>query len=130
MRSDILDAAGSIQLCTGQTAVTEAGVHAMNQAFQANEAENVLLVDGETFRKYLVHGPRINLYINIYRQRGQFVQLGDSLSSKNTCDCAWVCMCARVSECSGVCVCLGACVCVRACSCARLRRCVRVCESS
>ena len=83
IRSDILDAAGSIQLCTGQTAVTEAAVHAMNQAFQANEAENVLLVDVETFRKYLVHGPRINLYINIYRQRGQFVQLGDSLSSKS-----------------------------------------------
>ena len=45
IRSDILDAAASIQLCAGQTAATEAAVHAMNQAFQVNEAEAVLLVD-------------------------------------------------------------------------------------
>ena len=45
IRSDILDAAGSIQLCAGQTAGTEAAVHVMNQAFQANEAYAVLLVD-------------------------------------------------------------------------------------
>ena len=45
IRSDILVAAGSIQLCAGQTAGTEAAVHGMNQAFQANETEAVLLVD-------------------------------------------------------------------------------------
>ena len=42
---DIQDAAGSLQLCAGQKAGTEAAVHAMNQAFKDPDREAILLVD-------------------------------------------------------------------------------------
>ena len=44
-KSDLQDATGSVQLCAGQIAGTEAAVHAMRAAFQNGETEAVLLVD-------------------------------------------------------------------------------------
>ena len=38
---DIQNAAGSLQLCAGQKAGTEAAIHAMNLAFTDNECEAV-----------------------------------------------------------------------------------------
>ena len=44
-RCDVLEAAGSRQLCAGQLSGTEAAVHAVRSAFQNDETEAVLLVD-------------------------------------------------------------------------------------
>ena len=38
-------AAGSIQLCAGQLACIEAGVHAVRTMFQKDDIEAVLLID-------------------------------------------------------------------------------------
>ena len=45
IKDDILDAAGSNQLCGGQVAGIEAAVHAVRQSFGSEEMENILLVD-------------------------------------------------------------------------------------
>ena len=42
---DIQEAAGSIQLCSGQTSGIEAAVHAMNEAYHDDDVQAVLLVD-------------------------------------------------------------------------------------
>ena len=42
---DIQEAAGSIQLCSGQTSGIEAAVHAMYEAFHDDDVQAVLLVD-------------------------------------------------------------------------------------
>ena len=61
-RDDVLDAAGTIQLCAGQTAGTEAAAHAMDQAFQAREAEAVLLVDASNaFNSLNRHAALLNI---------------------------------------------------------------------
>ena len=52
-RGDIQDAAGSSQLCAGQTAGTEAAVHAMNHAYHSDEAEAVMLVDASEHFSHL-----------------------------------------------------------------------------
>ena len=45
IRGDIQDAAGSMQLCAGQPAGTEAAIHAMRESFHNVDTEAVLLVD-------------------------------------------------------------------------------------
>ena len=45
IRSDIQDAAGSLQLCAGQIAGCEAAVHSVRQSFLDDKTEAVLLVD-------------------------------------------------------------------------------------
>ena len=44
-RGDIQDTAGSVQLCAGQIAGVEAAVHAVQESFQQDATEAVLLVD-------------------------------------------------------------------------------------
>lgn len=44
-RSDIQEAAGSLQLCAGQISGIEAAVHAVDSLFQQEETEAILLVD-------------------------------------------------------------------------------------
>ena len=44
-RDDILKAVGSIQLCAGQGAACEAGIHAMRNLFEDEGAEAMLMVD-------------------------------------------------------------------------------------
>ena len=44
-RSDIQDAAGSVQLCAGQLAGCEAAIHSVRESFQDNSTEAALLVD-------------------------------------------------------------------------------------
>ena len=45
IKYDILEAAGSLQLCAGQEAGSEAAIHAMRSVFQDEQSEAVLLVD-------------------------------------------------------------------------------------
>ena len=45
LKKDIEDAAGPLQLCTGQDDGCEAAVHAMKQIFQGENTESALLVD-------------------------------------------------------------------------------------
>ena len=42
---DILEAAGTLQLCAGQECGIEAAIHAMRKVFNSSESEGVLLVD-------------------------------------------------------------------------------------
>ena len=51
---DIQEAAGSIQLCSGQTSGIEAAVHAMKQAYQDDAIEAVLLVDAKLLFLYSI----------------------------------------------------------------------------
>ena len=45
VKFDILEAAGSFQLCAGQDAGNEAAVHAMREVFSDSSTEAMLLVD-------------------------------------------------------------------------------------
>ena len=45
LKQDILDVTGSIQLCAGQPAGIEAGIHAVRSSFQDDNVEAILLVD-------------------------------------------------------------------------------------
>ena len=45
VRGDIQDAAGSVQLCTGQASGCEAAIHSVRLGFQDDDAEATLLVD-------------------------------------------------------------------------------------
>jgi len=45
IRNDVLQAAGPLQLCTGQPADCEAAIHAMRAVFDSPDAETVLHVD-------------------------------------------------------------------------------------
>ena len=45
IRPDIINSAGSLQLCAGQNAGCEAAVHAMNGLFEEESTDAILLVD-------------------------------------------------------------------------------------
>ena len=90
---DIQDAAGSTQLCAGQTAGTEAAVHAMNLAFNSKEENAVLLVDASNAFNSLNHQtalrnvrvlcPSIStILINTYRQDTELFVDGSTLLSQ------------------------------------------------
>ena len=44
-KGDVQDAAGALQLCTGQISGIEAAVHSVRSLFEKDETEAVLLVD-------------------------------------------------------------------------------------
>ena len=46
-KEDIAKVVGSLQLCAGQEAGSEAAIHVMHSIFEANETEAILLVDAE-----------------------------------------------------------------------------------
>ena len=45
VKDDVIDATGPTQLCAGQLAGCEAGVHTLNSLFESRETDGVLLVD-------------------------------------------------------------------------------------
>jgi hypothetical protein len=47
VKSDVTKAAGCLQTCAGQESGSEASIHAMNEIFNENDTEAVLLVDAE-----------------------------------------------------------------------------------
>ena len=76
---DIQEAAGCIQLCSGQTSGIEAAVHAMNNAYHDDDVQAVLLVDASNAFNCLnrqaalrnirhLCPPLTTILINTYRQ--------------------------------------------------------------
>ena len=60
LKKDVLQAAGSQQLCGGQVAGSETAIHAMHDIFNDNNTEGTLLIDAETGfisinRKVMLH---------------------------------------------------------------------------
>ena len=92
-KSDIIDAYGSLELCTGHKSGSEAVVHAMRTIFDAHETDAVLLIDASNAfnalnRAAALHNirvlcPSISTYaINTYRQPVRlFIISGEELSS-------------------------------------------------
>ena len=78
LRPDILEVAGSLQLCAGQEAGCEAAIHAMRTIFTADDCDAVLLVDANNAfntlnRMAALHNIRVlcpafaTILINTYR---------------------------------------------------------------
>jgi hypothetical protein len=59
-KSDVQDAAGSIQLCAGQIAGAESAVHAVRDLFQQDGTEAVLLVDASNAFNSLNHNTALH----------------------------------------------------------------------
>jgi len=93
IKTDILDAAGSLQLCAGQEAGCEAAIHAMRAVFQDSDSEAVLLVDAtNTFNclnreaalrniHYLCP-PLATILTNTYRKHPELFIDGETLLSR------------------------------------------------
>ena len=89
---DIQKAAGCVQLCAGQSAGTEAAVHAMHSAYACNSeaTEAVLLVDAfnSLNRQVALHNIRYlcpslaTILINTYREDANLFVDGTTLNSK------------------------------------------------
>ncbi len=90
---DVLEAAGSLQLCAGQPAGTEAAVHAVRLAFHNVETEAVLLVDASNAfnalnrRTALLNIQRIcpslaTILINTYRNPSELFVDGNTIWSQ------------------------------------------------
>ena len=91
IKPDILEAAGTLQLCAGQEAGSEAAVHAMRQI--SEDAEAVLLVDASNAfnnlnRKATLHNihtlcpPLAVILTNTYRDNAQLFIDGETLFSQ------------------------------------------------
>ena len=92
-RADLQEAVGPLQLCAGQTAGTEAAIHALRASFQQEETEAVLLVDATNAfnalnRESVLHNIRYlcpalaTILINIYRDSSDLYVDGHTLLSE------------------------------------------------
>ena len=92
IKLDVLEAAGTLQLCAGQEAGSETAIHAMRQMFEDVESEAVLLVDASNAfnslnRKaalYNIHSlcpPLATILTNTYREDTQLFIDGETLYS-------------------------------------------------
>ena len=92
-KQDLQEAAGSMQLCAGQIAGIEAGVHTVHTLFQTEETEAVLLVDASNAfntlnRQTALHNIRrlcpvlATSLINTYRAPSELYVDGDVLLSQ------------------------------------------------
>ena len=96
VKLDVLEAAGSLQLCAGQDAGNEAAVHAMRAVYLNDSTEAVLLVDASNAfnclnRQVALHNiqtlcpPLANVLINTYRRDVPlFIDGRSILSSEGT----------------------------------------------
>ena len=94
VKDDVIDATGPTQLCAGQLAGCEAGVHTLNSLFESRETDGVLLVDAtNTFnqlnRQAVLHNiqslcPSLaHILINCYREPVQMhLSSGEIIWSK------------------------------------------------
>ena len=92
-RDDILKAVGSIQLCAGQEAVCEAGIHAMRNLFEDEGAEMMLMVNASNAfnslnREAALRNTRIlcpvlaPMLTNMYRSHSMLFIDGDHILSQ------------------------------------------------
>ena len=90
--SDIKQASGSIQLCAGQEAGSEAAIHAIQKAYNKDDAEGVLLIDASNAFNQLNRGVALcniqelclsfaTILINTYRDNAQLFVDGETLLS-------------------------------------------------
>jgi hypothetical protein len=94
IKNDVMEATGTINLCTGQKAGVEAIIHAMTELFKADETDALLLMDGENAfnqlnRAVALHNiryicPAISIIlINYYRASSRlFISGGKEIASK------------------------------------------------
>ena len=90
LKDDVLDAAGSMQLCVSQMAGVESAIHAARKKFDSPETEAVLLVDASNYlnRKAALHNIRSvcasisTILINTYREASQLFIDGDVIYSE------------------------------------------------
>ena len=86
-KGDVVEASGSLQLCAGQKAGSEAAIHAMNTVFEADDTDAVLLIDASNAfnalnRASALHNirvlcPVIAVYaINTYRKSARLFITG------------------------------------------------------
>ena len=87
-KKDVKDAAGSLQVCAGQEAGSEAAIHAIYDVYQQDETEAVLLVDADNAfnpinRKVMLHNisitcPLITTFIaNCYMEPARLFVVGN-----------------------------------------------------
>ncbi|XP_065177350.1 uncharacterized protein LOC135808131 [Sycon ciliatum] len=104
LRDDILEAAGSLQLCSGHECGVEAAIHAMREVFADDETEGLLLADASNAFNCLNRAVYLQniqhlcpamspVVINTYRQPAQLfvggeVILSSEVSTANTVQ-AW-----------------------------------------
>ena len=85
---DVKDAAGSLQVCAGQKAGSEAAIHAIYDVYQQDETDAVLLVDADNAfnsinRKAMLHNisltcPLITTFIaNCYMEPARLFFVGN-----------------------------------------------------
>ena len=94
LKRDVLKATGSLQLCAGQDAGSEAAIHSVYDMFNAKNAEEVLMVDASNAfnsinRESFLHNtkiicPSLSTYINnCYSTPSKlYIQGGNSLKSE------------------------------------------------
>ena len=103
---DIQQAAGSLQLCAGQKAGSEAAIHSMNLAFKDQDCEAVLFVDASNAfnslnRQVALRNIRVlcpplaTALINTYRRDAELFVDGKTLYSQEgtTQGDPWLCPC-------------------------------------
>ncbi len=87
LKTDIIEASGSLQLCAGQEAGSEAAMHAIRSIFSGEDCEVVLLVDAKNAfntlnRQSTLHNIRITcptfstILINTYRSHIKLLMQG------------------------------------------------------
>ena len=92
-RNDILDAAGSVQLCAGQIAGAEAAIHAVRERFHQEGTDAVLLVDASNAFNLLNHYTALHnirfecpaistILINTYREPSDLFIDGEVILSQ------------------------------------------------
>ena len=86
VEKDVKDAAGSLQVCAGQEAESEAAIHAIYDVYQQDETEAVLLVDADNNsinRKAMLHNISITCLIittfiaNCYMESARIFVVGN-----------------------------------------------------
>ena len=93
LRNEILDAAGSLQLCAGQDCGIEAAIHAMREVFNDSTTEAVLLADATNAFNSLNREAALRnvqhlcpslapVVINTYRQPANLYVGGETISSE------------------------------------------------
>ena len=92
-KSDVIDASGSLQVCAGHKGGSEAAIHAMQELFEHDNSDAVLLIDASNAfnslnRAAALHNirilcPSIATYaINTYREPARlFIVGGQELKS-------------------------------------------------